>query len=199
MERLWPMVNVSRNGAGRARRLGLPALAILALSGCSTSSMPDWMPALPPLPAMPTGIFDTPRHFRGNLVSEDSLAQVTVGVSSRDDVATLLGSPSATGTFDENEWFYIGGITRQRPARTLAVIEQRVVKISFNQNGTVQEVRQVGPEEGRDIQVVQRTTPSPGSERSIMQQLFGNIGRVGPNLGATQQTGPGVTAGSGPR
>jgi hypothetical protein len=38
---------------------------------------------------------------------------------------------------------------------------------------------------------VRRITPSPGNERTLLQQLFGNIGRVGPGIGNQPQTGPG--------
>jgi hypothetical protein len=41
--------------------------------------------------------------------------------------------------------------------------------------------------------MVSRVTPSPGTERSVLQQLFGNIGRVGVP-GAQQQRGPGAAS-----
>jgi outer membrane protein assembly factor BamE (lipoprotein component of BamABCDE complex) len=143
------------------------------------------------------GLFDSPRQFRGHTVDDEQLTQIVAGVTSRGDVEALLGSPSATGTFDANEWFYIGGVTRQRPVQTMRLIEQRVVMVRFNQAGTVQEVRRLGPEDGRQIQVVERVTPSPGTERSFMQQLFGNIGRVGPSVSQGQQTQPGGPSPSG--
>jgi outer membrane protein assembly factor BamE (lipoprotein component of BamABCDE complex) len=174
------------------RRLSRPALAGVALllfGGCSY--LPE-MPSLPSMPALPgADVFDSPRQLRGNMVDEEQLRQVVVGVSTRRDVEAVLGSPSATGTFDERDWFYIGGITRQRPGRLLAVDDQRVVRVSFDSGGTVREVTRLGPEDGRDVQVVQRTTPSPGNERTLLQQLFGNIGRVGPGIGAQGPTGPG--------
>jgi outer membrane protein assembly factor BamE (lipoprotein component of BamABCDE complex) len=132
------------------------------------------------------------------LVEDEDLRQIVVGVSSRSDVQALLGSPSATGTFDESEWFYIGGVTRQRPGRLLAIEDQQVLVVRFDNGGTVRELRRLGPEDGRDVRVVSRTTPSPGNERTLMQQLFGNIGRVGPGLG-NQPGGPGAPGPTGAR
>jgi outer membrane protein assembly factor BamE (lipoprotein component of BamABCDE complex) len=173
----------------RPARFALAGVALALLGACSY--VPE-MPSLPSMPALPgADIFESPRQLRGHLLEDDDLGQVVPGVSSRRDVEAVLGSPSATSTFDDSEWFYIGGITRQRPGRLLAVDDQRVVRIRFDNSGTVQEVSRLGPEDGRDVRVVSRITPSPGNERSLMQQLFGNIGRVGPGLGGQQPTGPG--------
>jgi outer membrane protein assembly factor BamE (lipoprotein component of BamABCDE complex) len=177
----------------RARRplRGALAATLLLLGGCS------WFAEMPPLPG--ADLFDSPRQLRGHLIEDDELRQVVAGVSSRADVQALLGSPSTTGTFEESDWFYIGGVTRQRPGRLLGIEDQQVVVISFDPRGTVREVRRLGPEDGRTIVAVARATPSPGTERSFMQQLFGNIGRVGPGLGGAQQTGPGAPSSTGPR
>ena len=185
------MVNALNRSAppvGRTRRLALAGAALLGLGACS------YLPSMPALPG--SDLFAAPRQIRGHLVEEEELRQITVGVSSRTDVQALLGSPSATGTFDDNDWFYISGITRQRPGRQLALENQQVVQIRFDPRGTVQQVRRLGAEDGRDVRVVERTTPSPGNERTLLQQLFGNIGRIGPGLGA-DQAGPGAPSPSG--
>ncbi|WP_270939408.1 outer membrane protein assembly factor BamE, partial [Falsiroseomonas oryzae] len=174
----------ARPGGARPRRLALAAAALLGLGGCTL------MPNLPPLPG--ADLFSSPPTYRGHAVVNEDLEQLTIGVSSRNDVQSLLGSPTASGTFDDSDWFYISSITRQRPGRALAVEDQQIVQIRFGGDGTVQEIRRLGPNDGRDIQVVSRVTPSPGNERTLMQQLFGNIGRVGPGLGAQQNAMPGA-------
>ncbi len=192
------MVNASpvplRPVTGKAAHPGRPprgmrsamAAAALLLGGCGLTA------DMPPLPG--ADLFESPRTLRGHLVEDEDLRQIVVGVSSRRDVEALLGSPSATGTFDDSEWFYIGGVTRQRPGRLLAVEDQQVLVVRFDNRGMVQDMRRLGPQDGREIQAVSRTTPSPGNERTLMQQLFGNIGRVGPGLGANQTGGPGAPA-----
>lgn len=183
------MVNASSKAASvrrsvrRDARGGTALAALLLLCGCSL--LPDMPP--PPGPDM----FNSPSQVRGHMVEDEDLRQVTVGVSTRNDVQALLGSPSQTSTFDDSEWFYIGAVTRLRPGRTLGIEDQQVVVVRFDARGTVREVRRLGPEDGRDVVAVSRTTPSPGTERTVMQQLFGNIGRVGPGLGS-QQGGPGA-------
>jgi outer membrane protein assembly factor BamE (lipoprotein component of BamABCDE complex) len=188
MERRRQVVNVSRRANAPRRGTALVAVA-LALGGCS------WMPSLPALPG--SEVFSAPRQIRGQMIDDETLRQITVGVSTRSDVTALLGSPTATPTFSEDEWYYIGGVTRQRPAQTQALEDQQVVVVRFDPRGTVQDVRRIGREDGRDVAFVARETPSPGNERTFLQQLFGNIGRLGPGLGNQPQTGPGSPSPSG--
>jgi outer membrane protein assembly factor BamE (lipoprotein component of BamABCDE complex) len=149
-------------------------LALLALGGCA------W---LPPAPDLPRDVFTTPVTNRGHAVTADMLAQVTPGVSTRADVQAALGSPSHAGTFSDDSWYYISSVTRIRPAQSLSVRDQRVVAVDFDGRGTVREVRQIGQGDMPRVTMVSRETPTPGNERTLLQALFGNIGRFGPNPG----------------
>jgi len=149
----------------RSRR-GLSALvmlAALALGACERL-------APPPVP-------------RGNRVEAERLAQINKGVQTRADVLALLGPPTARGTFDEENWFYISGNTQVMPGRYLQLRDRVVVAITFDRRGVVQDIRELKPEDGQDIGMVSRETPVPGTERNMMQALFGNIGR--PSLSDT--------------
>ena len=142
----------------RIRGFGpLLLLAGLALGGCEKL-------APPPVP-------------RGNKIEADKLAQITKGVQTRSDVAALLGPPTARGTFDEENWYYISGNTQLLPGRYLELRDRVVVAISCDRRGVVQDIRELKPDEGRDVGMVSRETPVPGTERNLMQALFGNIGR----------------------
>jgi outer membrane protein assembly factor BamE (lipoprotein component of BamABCDE complex) len=134
-------------------------------------------------------LFEAPVERRGHAVDAEQLAQLTPGVSTRADVQAVLGTPSASGTFDDDSWFYISSVMRSRPGRRAAIDEQRIVTVGFDRRGVVREVRELGLQEARAVDPVPRTTPSPGTERSFLQGLFGNIGRFGP--GGPQQGGPG--------
>ena len=162
-------------------------LMCLAAGGCQY---------LPPLPDRPRDVFDAPIIARGHLVTAEQLQQITPGVTARADVQALLGSPSHTSTFSDDTWYYISSSTRQRPGRQLAVSNQRVVSVGFNPNGTVKEVRELGQSDGQSISFVGRETPVPGNERTLLQGLFGNIGRFNPGgLGGSQQ--PNAQGGTG--
>lgn len=123
---------------------------------------------------------------RGNRVDPERLGQITPGVQTRNDVEALLGSPTARGTFDEDNWYYISARTRTQPGRYLEVEDRRVVAISFNRDGVVSGVRELTQADGRDVTAVARETPVPGNERTLLQALFGNIGRPGLDRGPAQ-------------
>jgi len=145
---------------GFLRMRGLGALLLLAgmaLGGCDRL-------APPPVP-------------RGNKVDAERLTQITKGVQTRSDVAALLGPPTARGTFDEENWYYISGQTQVMPGRYLELRDRVVVAISFDRRGVVQDIRELKPSDGQDVGMVSRETPVPGTERNMMQALFGNIGR----------------------
>lgn len=160
-----------------ARRLAPLALVVL-LGGCG------WVTdTLGPAPVE-----------RGNRVDAERLGQITPGVQTRNDVEALLGSPTARGTFDEDNWYYISARTRLQPARFLEVEDRRVVAISFNRQGVVSGIRELGAADGREVSVVRRETPVPGNDRSLLQALFGNLGRPGMS-GAGGPANPASTGG----
>ncbi|MBP0492275.1 outer membrane protein assembly factor BamE [Pararoseomonas indoligenes] len=156
--------------------------------------------ALAVLLAAPLGgcsVFGAPEELRGNRADMEMLKDITPGVSSKADVTALLGSPSATSTFDASEWYYISATTHLRPARTPGIDNQRVVVVRFNDRDIVQVVEQKGERDMRDVTMVERTTPVPGNDRSLLQALFGNIGRFGPTPTTPEGPGGGSGIGSG--
>jgi outer membrane protein assembly factor BamE (lipoprotein component of BamABCDE complex) len=106
-------------------------------------------------------------------------------VQTRSDVAALLGPPTARGTFDEENWYYISGNTQVMPGRYLELRDRVVVAISFDRRGVVQDIRELKPTDGQDVGMVARETPVPGTERNMLQALFGNIGRPSVSDSAT--------------
>ena len=131
---------------------------------------------------------------RGSRVTADQLREITPGVQTKDDVRAVLGSPTQTGMFGDDEWYYISTNTRQRPAGQLLVSDQQIVAVEFDRRGVVRRVHALDPGEAREVRMVARETPVPGNERTLLQALFGNVGRFGAGaLGSQpQQATPGV-------
>ncbi|MSP48793.1 MAG: outer membrane protein assembly factor BamE [Alphaproteobacteria bacterium] len=116
---------------------------------------------------------------RGSLPEAEDLDKIKVGASTKDEVATLLGSPSAVATFDPNTWYYISKRTETVAFFRPEVLDQKVLTVRFDEAGLVREVVHTGKEAAENIDPVSRTTPTSGQTFSIFQQLFGNIGRFG--------------------
>lgn len=141
-------------GRGRVRHLILAALLPLALSACAQSI-----------------------NVRGNLPEAEDLSKITPGIQTREDVASLLGSPSAVSTFQDDKWYYIGQKTTQFAFFAPEVLERKIVEISFDPAGMVAESKIYTLEDGQEIDPVDRITPTEGRKITILQQLLGNIGK----------------------
>jgi outer membrane protein assembly factor BamE (lipoprotein component of BamABCDE complex) len=171
--------NIARSVQIRFRRLGLRPM-VLAL--CLSMTACSWI--LPP------------PQTRGNKVDPDQLKELVPGTSTKADVTSLIGSPTQKATFDENNWLYITETTRPRVGRTLGVLDQGVVVLTFDDRGILSGVKKYSEADAISVSVASRTTPSPGTEASFMQQLVGNIGRFNPT-GTGGFSGGGGAPGSG--
>ena len=123
---------------------------------------------------------------RGNLPDADAVLSIEPGVQTKDQVAQLLGTPSAVGTFDDKTWYYISKRTKTIAFFDPDVIDQQVLCIKFDDSGIVKKVDFYGLNDALAIQPVDRTTPSYGQKLTLLQQLFGNIGRFSKGPGATK-------------
>lgn len=117
---------------------------------------------------------------RGNHVDADQLKQLVPGVSTQADATALLGSPTTKATFDPNTWIYIAQMTRPIIAGTQAVLHQEVVALNFDDRGVLRGLQTLNKSNALGATMVSRETPSPGTEASVLQQLFGNVGRFTP-------------------
>lgn len=116
---------------------------------------------------------------RGNLPETEDLDKIRVGASTRDEVASVLGSPSSVATFDPNTWYYISKRTETVAFFRPDTLEQKVLTVRFDEAGLVKEIVQTDKEAAQEVDPVERTTPTSGQSFSIFQQLFGNLGRFG--------------------
>jgi outer membrane protein assembly factor BamE (lipoprotein component of BamABCDE complex) len=128
---------------------------------------------------------------RGALIDPDSLKELVPGTSTRADATSLLGSPTAHATFDDNSWIYITQITSTRIGQTPGITSQHVLVLNFDQSGTLKTIRQLD----KEVAMAPGATPSPGSEAGFMQQLLGNVGKFTPAGipgGSSSSSGPGA-------
>ena len=115
---------------------------------------------------------------RGNLPDPFVLQEIQPGATSRDEVATMLGSPSSIAVFgEEKTWYYISTETERLAFYEPEVLDQQVVAIAFDSAGVVKSIRQYGPEDAREIDLVGRKTRTGGRKLTLIQQLIGNLGR----------------------
>lgn len=126
---------------------------------------------------------------RGNLPPVERLAQIKPGKMNRDDVATLLGSPASTGAWDDETWYYVQSKVETTAFYKPEEVERTVIAVQFDRTGVVDNVKKLGLGDGKDIELVSRTTPTAGNEMGLLEQLLGNLGRFNNGGGSGHSVG----------
>ena len=116
---------------------------------------------------------------RGYVFDEELLDQIKVNETISNDVMDILGSPSTTSAIDASTWYYIYSKAETVAFYYPTVTDRRVLAVSFDDDNKVNNLKYYGLEEGKIISYVDRTTPTRGRELTVIQQLFGNLGRLG--------------------
>lgn len=125
---------------------------------------------------------------RGYTIDASDLRQIVKGQSQPEDVEALLGSPSAKSTYGTPVWYYITQKKERVGIFSPEVTEQEVTEIYFDANGTVSDIKTRNKEDGKNVELVSKTTPTEGHEMTIVEQLFGNLGRFSaPGRGISQR------------
>ena len=120
----------------------------------------------------------------GHAISSSDLAAIQPGVTSREEVARRLGSPSTIGTFDTERWFYVSQRNEVLSFYQADVTAQDVVQIDFDGNGILTDVRTPGLEMAQAIEPDPTQTRPMGNELTAVQQFLGNIGRFNTSPGS---------------
>lgn len=130
------------------------SLGLLALTGCS--------------PIVAT---------RGNMAEDTRLAQIQVGQTTREQVQYVMGTPTSTGTVDGNTWYYIGRRTAQTAFFDPEITAQRIVRVRFDDQGTVQEIKDLDGADAAYVAPIARVTPTVGHDLDFFEQLLGNLSK----------------------
>lgn len=144
---------MSFDGARCRLTLATLALAGFALAGCATTVAQ-----------------------RGNVPDPEKLEQLKPG-DTKDNVVQLIGSPSTIGTFSDKRWYYISRKTEKTAFFNPNTIDQQVVEVQFDEQDKVLEVKKLNLADAKDVDIVQRSTPTAGKSMTVFDQLIGNIGK----------------------
>lgn len=113
----------------------------------------------------------------GSFISPSKREQVTAMTSTRADVQTIWGPPTAVAPFDPKTWYYIGEVDSQQGIFAPEVEKRELIKVTFDDAGTVAEIASIDPKLAQDIDLVERKTQTAGKEYTALQQFVGNMGK----------------------
>lgn len=129
---------------------------------------------------------------RGNLLDDYQMKEIVPGQDTRDEVIRKIGSPTTISPFDDNTWYYLGQKTEKTGVFDPKVTQERIVVVSFGQDGFVNSIKE--RKDGReDVPIVERTTPTSGNDFTFVQQMLGNLGK----FNKQDTTNAATTAGTG--
>jgi outer membrane protein assembly factor BamE (lipoprotein component of BamABCDE complex) len=116
-------------------------------------------------------------NTHGDMIQDDRLARIIPLQHSQRDVLAILGSPSTLSVLDGEAWYYIGDRRESVAFFKPELLERETVVVSFNDSGFVTSVEKLTVDEENRIEVVERETPTHGSDLTMVEQFLGNIGR----------------------
>ena len=113
----------------------------------------------------------------GNIPDQQLVNSIRIGINNREQVSSMLGTPSTIATFDQEAWYYVGARTSRIAFFQPELMERSVLVVRFDKKGFVRQVERLDKNSGREIQIVDRKPPPRGKELTIFGQLLGNVGR----------------------
>ncbi|HWC55580.1 MAG TPA: outer membrane protein assembly factor BamE, partial [Sphingomicrobium sp.] len=132
------------------------------------------------------------RAHKGAVIDPELLRSVQPGVDHKDSVTKLLCTPTFSGQFTPDEWYYVSRDTNQLAFRNPRVTKQQNTLVRFDPKGNVASIQNTGKELVLNVNPSKRFTPTLGRKQSFFEELFNNIGSVN---GAG---GPASSGGGGP-
>lgn len=114
----------------------------------------------------------------GYVPEETDLAQVQVGVDTRETVAQKIGRPTAQGLLNDVGWFYVQSRFKHFGPREPQEIDRQVLAVTFNESGVVENIARYGLEDGRVVEISRRVTETNIKGVGFIRQLMGNFGRI---------------------
>jgi outer membrane protein assembly factor BamE (lipoprotein component of BamABCDE complex) len=113
---------------------------------------------------------------RGYQVDEDTLSQVKIGATSKQEALALLGTPSTTSTVGGDAWYYIGQKMKHSLSfMPIQMTDQHVLAVYFDRDGKVDRIANYGMQDGKVFDFVTRTTPTGGQEPDFLKNMMAGL------------------------
>ncbi|MBQ2263395.1 MAG: outer membrane protein assembly factor BamE [Loktanella sp.] len=125
-------------------------------------------------------------RFHGFTPDAREIAQVQVGQTTRSEVVTLFGPPTADGGLAADTIYYVSSQFVHTGLLAPREVDRTVLAVDFDGNDRVRAINRYGLEDGRVINLDRRVTDDGISNVGALAQLLGSFGRIdaGALLGA---------------
>ncbi|MBQ8465848.1 MAG: outer membrane protein assembly factor BamE [Alphaproteobacteria bacterium] len=115
----------------------------------------------------------------GNMPTEERIAQLQKG-QTKDEVLSLLGTPSSIVSLDQNTWIYMSSEIKRVAFFKPEELNRDVLTIRFNQYNQVSEIDRLNKEQGQNLAINETQTETQGSQAGFFEKYFGGVGQFLP-------------------
>lgn len=113
----------------------------------------------------------------GNAIDKNDMSYIEVGETSKNDMIMMFGHPTTKSSIDGEKWYYISQSIKYHSFMRPEVTNRETIEVSFGINGVVQEVKSYDLNDGIEVSFAEEKTESIATEKTVLQQLIGNIGK----------------------
>ncbi len=119
-------------------------------------------------------------HNSGHIFEEKELKELSKA-NTKQDIESILGSPSSVSNFGPETWYYI--TSRKESIAFLAdkVLEQTIIAICFKKDDKVDVIARYTEKDIKKHKLVPEITIVKGNNTTTAQQFFGNVGKFNNN------------------
>lgn len=115
-------------------------------------------------------------NMHGQLITNQEIQEINNIHPDKERLSAMIGSPTYIPTRSENVWYYISRVSATRPLGATTLLEQRIVRVEFN-NNKVTKAFLVENVQSRDIIANKSSTETYGSDTGVVRKFVDNLGR----------------------
>jgi len=122
------------------------------------------------------------RH--GYMFDMSGYDEVQVGITTKEKLIKLMGSPTLITDFDGDKpedglWIYYSEDVKHFLFFNPKIIDRKIVVISFDESDVVNQLRTIDlKEDDKNLKFAQKQTPVDDHERGLFKAFFSNVGQV---------------------
>ena len=113
----------------------------------------------------------------GHILKEQDIAQLKIGISSKNDVLATLGTPSTIATFSKTRWYYLSALVTTKQFDEKKLDSRKVLILDFDESGILSNLIQKGKDDGYHIDPSPKNTRTQGEKLGVVEQIFDNLGQ----------------------
>ena len=117
-------------------------------------------------------------QFHGFVPPAGELATVDVGVSTKDEVIALFGTPMAERSLENNAIYYASSKFETLGPFAPQEVDRQVLAIEFDESDRVRNISRYTLEDSRIVILDRRVTEDGINDVTFLGQLLGSFGRV---------------------